>query len=347
MPQSGEKRVLVDSHPRLSGIMDTINSTLAHGPETRLPSEFYDPRLRAIIDKIGVEEWFSGYNENREYRMLGIGSLIGDVVERMTSKIEGAGLSINEIGGENGMLGKGRGGETGIRFALSGCHDTTLAGVLTSLGAFNAEKWPPYTSHIAFELFRAKDPRDHVRQHAADAEFLTPTIPASTEPKNEQQPAQKPGFFASFLGLRSPSASSSDTNSIASSASSSPLSTPSLSPHPSLSPAVSPKDLIARSPHSSLSDTQKQRLDGYYVRVKYNDRIMRVPACAKPGNNYQGDETMCTFEAFKRVADGFVPKNWKVQCGQNLDEGGRKGGALKGPGLDEPAQSAGQIEEGS
>jgi hypothetical protein len=31
--------------------------------KTRLPKEFYDEKGRAIIDKIGVEEWFSGYRE--------------------------------------------------------------------------------------------------------------------------------------------------------------------------------------------------------------------------------------------------------------------------------------------
>ncbi|KAJ9616434.1 hypothetical protein H2200_000152 [Cladophialophora chaetospira] len=340
MPENSDKRVLVDSHPRLSGIMDTINATLAHGPETRLPKDFYDPKARAIIDKIAVEEWFSGYNENREYRMLGIGGLIGDVVERMTSKIEGAGLSINEIGGENGRLGKGRGGETGIRFALSGCHDTTLAAILTGMGAFNGEKWPPYTSHIAFELFRAKD--SNGQYHAPDADFLTPTTPASTEPKNDPS-APRPGFFASFLGLRSPSPSQGND---AASTHSEPLSTPSLSPSPSISPSIPPKDLVARKAYSSLSDAQKQRLEGYYVRIRYNDKVMQIPACAKQGNHYGDDESLCTFEAFKRVADGFVPHNWKVQCGQNLDGGGR-GDPLKGPGLDAPAEFAGQIEEGS
>jgi acid phosphatase len=327
MPAHSDKRVAVDSHPRLSGIMDTINSTLAHGPETRLPPEFYDPKARAIIDRIGVEEWFSGYNENREYRMLGIGSLIGDIVERMTSKIEGAGLSINEIGGENGRLGKGRGGEKGIRFAMSGCHDTTLAGVLSSLGAFNGEKWPPYTSHIAFELFKTKtDSGDSSASSASDADFLTPTIPASTEP--QAQTTTKPGLFASFLGLRSPTTPPS----------SDPLSTPGKSPHSTLSPSVPPQDLIARSAYGELSDKQKARLDSYYVRVRFNDRIMKIPACARPGNNYQGDETLCTFEAFKRVADGYVPKNWKVQCGENMD------GPV--PGMDSPSQMAGQIEPG-
>ncbi|KAK5277252.1 hypothetical protein LTR16_010044, partial [Cryomyces antarcticus] len=126
--------------------MDTINSTLAHGPETRLPSEFYDDKGRDIIDRIGVEEWFSGYNESVEYRSLGIGGLVGDIVTRMAGSVEQNGNDgVLEVGGENGRLGRGRGGEANIRFALSGCHDTTLAAVLASLGAFNGEKWPPYT----------------------------------------------------------------------------------------------------------------------------------------------------------------------------------------------------------
>lgn len=59
-----------------------------------------------------------------------------------------------EIGGEDGSLGHGRGGEKRIKFGMSGCHDTTLAAILSSLGAFDGEKWPPYTSHLAVELFR-------------------------------------------------------------------------------------------------------------------------------------------------------------------------------------------------
>ena len=54
--EDGSQNVAVDSHPRLSGIMDTVNATLAHGPKTRLPQKFYDTKGRDIIDRIGVEE---------------------------------------------------------------------------------------------------------------------------------------------------------------------------------------------------------------------------------------------------------------------------------------------------
>ncbi len=157
MPEDS-KRVAVDSHPRLSGVMDTINSTLAHGPKTRLPSQFYDSKARGIIDQIGVEEWFSGYNESEEYRRVGIGALVGDIVSRMIGNIEKNGNDGTlEIGGQNGHLGGGRGGKNLIKFAMSGCHDTTLAAMLCSLGAFEGEKWPPYTSHVAIELFSDSD----------------------------------------------------------------------------------------------------------------------------------------------------------------------------------------------
>lgn len=144
-------RVAVDSHPRLTGILDTVNSTLAHGAQTRLPPKFYDAKGLYIMDKIGCEEWFSGYQENEEYRKVGIGPLVGDIVGRMLGAIENNGGSKNL-----GAVDEGFEEGDKVRFALSGCHDTTLAGLLSSYGAFD-NKWPPYTSHISIELFREAD----------------------------------------------------------------------------------------------------------------------------------------------------------------------------------------------
>lgn len=313
MPESS-KEVAVDSHPRLSGIMDTINSTLAHGPETRLPKEFYDERLRKIVDRAAVEEWFAGFNESREYRALGIGAQVGDVVERMVSKVEGVGLSINEIGGENGQLGRGRGGETGIIFALSGCHDTTLAGLLSSFGAFNHEPWPPYTSHIAVELFRQKG------GSYPPARSGRPW-PEKAVSSDSNVPGTKPGWLATMRGLGTKK------------------------PDPSQGPGgLKTSDDgttagIARRPVSDLSESERQRLDNYYVRLKYNDRVFKVPGCAKPGNHLEGDDSFCTLEAFKRIADSFTPQNWKLECSKNMDK----------PilGLEpETQQWAGQIDQG-
>lgn len=171
MPQ--DQRVAVDSHPRLSGIMDTLNSTLAHPEPTRLPDGFYDARGRKIIDQIACEEWFAGYAESEEYRVVGIGGLVGDIVERMIGSVEHTsndGTSLDVDGADDGS-GVGRGAEVRTKFALSGCHDTTLAALLSSLGAFEGETkvWPPFSSHIAFELFRKGAPVSPAPDDTTDA----------------------------------------------------------------------------------------------------------------------------------------------------------------------------------
>jgi len=295
MPESSP-RVQVDSHPRLSGIMDTINSTFAHGPATRLPSEFYDEKARSVIDQIGVEEWFQGYKESQEYRTVGIGGLVGDIVERMGSVVEGAGLSISEIGGQDGHLGTGRGGERAVKFALSGCHDTTLAAMLSSLGAFENEKWPPYTSHIAVEMFRRKDGTE------PNASTRIPKEADLTAPSPRQRT-----FVERMLGLNQ----STDATS------------------------AGFKPGMRRTPTSELTNAQKRVLDGYFVRLRYNDRVMLVPGCRKPGNHLEGDESFCTLEAFKAIADQFTPRNWKRACGTNIDA----------PAIPERVQPAGYAED--
>lgn len=229
--------VAVDSHPRLSGIMDTINATLAHGPETRLPSEFYDERGRDIIDKIGVEEWFAGYEESQEYRVVGIGGLVGDICSRMVANAEDTGkMKIEEPQNYDNQ----------VKFGMSGCHDTTLAAMLSSLGAFEGEKWPPYTSHIAVELFKEEAPA---------VKILTPKIMK-----------QWPNMWESIFGaLKSRVSESTLVN-----------------------------EPISRKPLVELSTEERKRLDGYYVRVRYNDKPMTIPGCRLQGNHLEGDESFCT-----------------------------------------------------
>lgn len=137
------KRIAVDGKPRISGIMDTINASLAHEDTagTRLPAEFYDETLRKHIDRIACDEWYSGFHDSREYRMLGMGALINDLTTRMIWHVEG-----KDLNGE-------RRTKDASKLWLAGAHDTTLAGILASLGAFGDNPWPPFTSHVAVELF--------------------------------------------------------------------------------------------------------------------------------------------------------------------------------------------------
>ncbi|KAI0128374.1 histidine phosphatase superfamily [Xylariales sp. AK1849] len=284
MPEDSPK-VGVDGHPRLSGIMDTINSTLAHGPETRLPKEFYDKKGRDIIEKIGVEEWFAGYKESAEYRTLGIGGLMGDVVSRMVGSAErstadGEYEVARDLQGSGLKAGKGA---TPIRFGMSGCHDTTLAAVLASLGAFDGDKWPPYTSHVAIEMFRRAD--------KAQPTTAEPTVPPS---ETFASPGKPTGWLASLFSWTS---------------SSSALAKPGL-----------PPSGIGRKRSEELTTEEKGKLDGYYVRLRYNDDIVKVPGCKPAGNHLEGDESFCTLEAFKAIVDKFVPNDWRGQCRANVND---------------------------
>ena len=246
MPETS-KEVAVDGHPRLSGIMDTINSTLAHGPDTRLPNEFYDEKGREILEKIGVEEWFQGYNESQEYRTVGIGALVGDVVSRMVGHIRNkGGDGLLEIGGRLGEPSIGRGGEKGIKFAMSGCHDTTLAAMLSSLGAYDTQRWPPYTSHLAVELFKK----------------------TNTQGQNLSETTHKASFWSSLFGK----------------------------PIEVFKGAglAENEEVAVRKPVNNMSPDEKAKLDGYFVRLRFNDRPMTVPGCKLPGNHLEGDESFCT-----------------------------------------------------
>ncbi|KAF3913141.1 hypothetical protein AA313_de0202915 [Arthrobotrys entomopaga] len=99
--------VKVDGSPRLTGIMDTIASTAAHGPLTKLPAPFYEDGIWERVEKVTVEEWFRGYEESLAVRRLGVGSLLGDIRDRMLYKSTG----FSKIAGEEP-----------IKLALMGCH---------------------------------------------------------------------------------------------------------------------------------------------------------------------------------------------------------------------------------
>ena len=241
--------VKVDSHPRLSGVMDSINATLAHGPDTKLPSEFYDDTVRANIDRICVEEWFAGYQESTEYRKLGIGGLIGDLTQRMVEHTTGV---------------PKEGQEEPLNFSMSGCHDTTIASALAALGGFEYEKskWPNFTSSIAFELFKSKDASSSTSTSNSGKSWLSSIFSSSAK--------------------------------------------------------VDVETAAARTPLHSMPHTTKQKLEGHYVRLRYNDQPVALPFCKAPGRHLEGDETFCTLKAFKEAADLVTPKNWKDECKSNL-----------------------------
>lgn len=144
------ERLGVDSHPPLLAVLDAINTTISHGPLTRLPDEFYDDKIRKFVEEVVIEEMYRGYKVFPEFRTLGIGSEAGGIMSRINDYVKWEG---------NHVSNSQKGGTTGPpEFALFGCHDSTIAALLSSLGCFGSEdavhEWPGFTSHVAFELWR-------------------------------------------------------------------------------------------------------------------------------------------------------------------------------------------------
>jgi hypothetical protein len=54
--------ITVNGRPKATGILDTINSCIAHGIE--MPSELLDERMRRDVEGAAVAEWFQGYLGN-------------------------------------------------------------------------------------------------------------------------------------------------------------------------------------------------------------------------------------------------------------------------------------------
>ncbi|KAG4443702.1 hypothetical protein IFR05_000791 [Cadophora sp. M221] len=282
MPENSQ-RVAMDSQPRLSGILDTVTSTLAHGSGTRLPSEFYDKRGMAIMNRLVIEEWFSGYSESQEYRALGIGSLLGDVVSRMIVSVNSGREKKSSLGKKvNGTTSSNNPSMATVMLALSGCHVITLASILTSLGAFKFETWPPFTSHITIELFEKFEDSDLTALKMDETSF--PARPVQNVSINDRprQSTQGGHFMDEKRNIES-------------------ITT------------------IGRKKFNSLHSSERSQLDGYYVRLLFNGQPLTIPGCKASGRHLDGDESFCTLEAFKVIVDKFTPLNWKKDCWSNLD----------------------------
>ncbi|KAI5864417.1 histidine phosphatase superfamily [Durotheca rogersii] len=257
----GNKVLAVDSRPSLSAVMDSINATLAHGPDTRLPDEFYDERVRKVIDRIVIDEKFGGYGTSRELRMLGVGQLVGDLVLKMVDQTEW-----NRR--HDTLRDPTVQPSAPPRLSLLGCHDRTIGVVLASLGCLDSnEKWPPFTSHIIFELLRKK---------------RTPS-PSMNE-------GGRWGLWGGATTGLILTTDQGDTG--------------------------EPRG-VGRQPVEKLT-TEVQDLDEYFVRVRYNDRIMTIPGCRAEGKHFDRDESLCTLSAFRSIVHKFTPRSWKRACNSNL-----------------------------
>jgi len=52
----------------------------------------------------------------------------------------------------------------------------------------------------------------------------------------------------------------------------------------------------------------------YYVRMRYQNDTMVLPACAAPRNHLEGHPEFCTLEAFAETVKEFTPTDWEGEC---------------------------------
>jgi len=72
--------------------------------------------------------------ENETYKRLGVGPVLGDIIDRFISATKSPSSSAQKM-------------------ALYGTHDTTIGAFLCTLGVFDS-RWPAFTSNITFEMFK-------------------------------------------------------------------------------------------------------------------------------------------------------------------------------------------------
>lgn len=177
-----------------------------------------------------------------------MGSLLGDITERIVANVEASNLGSQD--------------NTVVKFGMSGCHDTTLAGTLASLGAYETQRWPPYTSHVALEVFRKSTAASAARAYS-EKDVSAMNAAAANKP---------------------------------------------------ISPTGKTLPTIGRKTLQEMTEDELKRIEGHYVRIRYNDEPVTIPGCKAAGNHLEGDESFCTLAAFKSIVDKITPKNWKTEC---------------------------------
>ncbi|KAI8340952.1 histidine phosphatase superfamily, partial [Chlamydoabsidia padenii] len=62
-------------------------------------------------------------------------------------------------------------------------------------------------------------------------------------------------------------------------------------------------------------DTNKTENKDHYVRVRYNNKVLQLPGCAQKGSHHSnGDQSLCTLNAFKNIVKNQVPDDWAAEC---------------------------------
>ncbi|WFD42613.1 acid phosphatase [Malassezia psittaci] len=148
-PHNNGQGPRVDGRPRLSGLIDTARSAIAHGVPAPIP--FLDEEIMDQMETAVIHEWFAGYQakdpiERTQYRRLAMGELLSSLYGRFDQSIQNP--------------------QQPIRLSILCGHDSTLVGILQCLDCFNG-KWPDFGAAIGWELFedKKKESKDRSSDH--------------------------------------------------------------------------------------------------------------------------------------------------------------------------------------
>ena len=69
-----------------------------------------------------------------------------------------------------------------------------------------------------------------------------------------------------------------------------------------------------KSEKSLFSKLFSSAQDNHYIRVKYNDKILELPACQNDDQHHPNDKSLCTLKAFLTLIDSHIPKDYIQEC---------------------------------
>jgi acid phosphatase len=76
-------------------------------------------------------------------------------------------------------------------------------------------------------------------------------------------------------------------------------------------------ELFRKQPSQSILSRLGLGKDDHYVRMRYGDKTLRLPACSKSGDHLEGQPEFCTLQAFTRAVEDLrhpKGKSWEQEC---------------------------------
>lgn len=93
-------------------------------------------RRERKAEQLVANQWWGPFVQSEELRRLGTGKLIEDIVGKIQEKVEA---------------------NSPMKLCVYSSHDSMIAPLLTSYQLYN-NMWPPFSSHIIFELYQSNSP---------------------------------------------------------------------------------------------------------------------------------------------------------------------------------------------